>query len=112
MPRSTDPETREYRKLKKYYKKLTPAQLAVADGLIRQAARLKVRLDELNEDIKENGLTEMFSQSEKTEPYERERPASAIFAKLDKNYQTIIKQLNDMLPPPDVEADALDEFRI
>ena len=112
MPRSKDPETREYNRLIKLYKKLPPSQLAVAEGLITQAARLRVRLDELNEDIKTNGLTELFSQSEKTDPYERERPASAIFAKLDKNYQAIIKQLNDMLPPPEPEEDALDEFRL
>lgn len=112
MPRTTDPERREYNRLKKLYRKLPQSQRAVAEGLITQAARLRVRLDELNADIKINGLTELFSQSEKTEPYERERPASAIFAKLDKNYQAIIKQLNDMLPPPDQEDDALDEFRL
>ena len=41
----------------------------------------------------------MFSQSEKTEPYERERPQARIFTATDKNYQAIIKQLNEMTPP-------------
>ena len=41
----------------------------------------------------------MFSQSEKTEPYERERPAARLFTATDKNYQAIIKQLNELTPP-------------
>ena len=72
---------------------------------ITQAARLRVRLNELNADIEANGLIELFSQSEKTEPYERERPAASLFIKLDKNYQAIIKQLTDMLPEGTVMND-------
>ena len=60
-------------------------------------------------DIQENGETEMFSQSDKTDPYERERPAARLFTATDKNYQSIIKQLNDLCPP-DQEVDDLAEF--
>jgi hypothetical protein len=41
----------------------------------------------------------MFSQSERTDPYERERPAARLFTATDKNYQSIIKQLNELTPP-------------
>ena len=69
-----------------------------------QAARLRVRLNQLWEDIQENGETERFTQSEKTEPYERERPAARLFTSTDKNYQAIIKQLNELTPPSSNEG--------
>ena len=91
-------ERKEANRLKKIYQGLPPKQLALAQGLIAQAARLRVRLDVLNEDITLNGLTEWFQQSEKCEPYKRERPEAAMFVKLDKNYQTIMRQLADLVP--------------
>ncbi len=92
-------EESEIRRLTRIYKNLPPNKFAVAQGLIVQAARLRVRLNKLWEDIQENGETEMFSQSEKTEPYERERPSARLFAATDKNYQTILKQLIELTPP-------------
>lgn len=59
---------------------------------------MRVYLNDLNEDIKENGLTELFTQSDKVEPYDRERPAAALFLKYDKNYQAVIRQLCDLCP--------------
>lgn len=98
-------EKSEAARLRRLYKDLPKNRKAVAEGLIIQAARLRVRLNALNEDIEANGMTEKFSQSEKTEPYERERPAAALFIKLDKNYLAIIKQLTEMLPPGSVIND-------
>ena len=92
-------EKSEIKRLTEIYRNLPPNQFAVAQGLIVQAARLRVRLDQLWEDIKDKGETEMFSQSEKTDPYERERPAARLFTATDKNYQTIIRQLNELTPP-------------
>lgn len=105
-------EKSETARLRRLYKDLAKNRKAVAEGLIIQAARIRVRLNELNADIEENGLTELFSQSDKMEPYMRERPAAALFIKLDKNYQQIIKQLSDMLPEGSVINDkALADFR-
>lgn len=92
-------EKSEIERLNKIYEDLPPNQYEVAQGLIIQAARLRVRLDALWRNIKRNGEVEMFSQSEKTEPYERERPQARLFTSTDKNYQAIIKQLNEMTPP-------------
>lgn len=91
-------EKSEINRLKRIYKNLPPNQYAVAQGLIVQAARLRVRLDRLWQEIQEGGETEMFAQSDKTEPYERERPAARLFTATDKNYQSIIKQLNELTP--------------
>ena len=105
-------EQREVERLTAIYKGLPPKQFALAQGLIIQAARLRVRLDKLWNELNEKGETEWFTQSEKTEPYERERPASRTFTATDKSYQSIIKQLNDMIPAEDdAEADDLSEFR-
>ncbi len=105
-------EKKEANRLKKIYQGLPPKQLALAQGLIAQAARLKVRLDTLNADITVNGMTEWFQQSDKVEPYKRERPEAALFAKLDKNYQTIMRQLSDLVPAeastPETVFDAFD----
>ena len=92
------PEQTEVERLTEIYKGLPPKQFALAQGLIIQAARLRVRLDKLWAEIEEKGETEWFTQSDKTDPYERERPASRTFTATDKSYQSIIKQLNDMLP--------------
>ena len=92
-------EKSEIERLTEIYKDLPPNQFAVAQGLIVQAARLRVRLDKLWRDIKKGGEDELFTQSEKTEPYERERPAARLFTATDKNYQSIIKQLNELTPP-------------
>ena len=97
-------EKSEIARLTKNYKNLPPNKFAVAQGLIVQAARLRVRLNQLWEDIQENGETERFTQSEKTEPYERERPAARLFTSTDKNYQAIIKQLNELTPPSSNEG--------
>lgn len=100
---------KEIIRLKKIYKDIPEKDKALVDGLITQAARLRVSLDIMWEDISVNGDTEPFSQSEKTEPYDRERPVARLFNARDKNYQTIIKQLNDKLPN-DKEADGGDEI--
>ena len=107
------PEQLEVERLTEIYKGLPPKQFALAQGLIIQAARLRVRLDKLWAEIEEKGETEWFTQSDKTDPYERERPASRTFTATDKSYQSIIKQLNDMIPAEDAdEEDDLSEFRI
>ena len=102
------PEQLEVERLTEIYKGLPPKQFALAQGLIIQAARLRVRLDKLWAEIEEKGETEWFTQSDKTDPYERERPASRTFTATDKSYQSIIKQLNDMIPAEDGAAGGLE----
>lgn len=103
-------EASEIKRLQKIYEGLPPKMLGLAQGLIVQAARIRVKLDALNADIAENGMTELFQQSDKVEPYTRERPEAALFVKLDKNYQAIMRQLQDMVPTEAPTSDALDDF--
>ena len=91
-------EQSEIRRLTRVYKNLPAGKKAVAQGLIAEAARLRVLLDQLWADIEQNGMTEMFRQSEDQEAYERERPAARQYLSANKNYQVIIKQLDGMVP--------------
>ena len=93
----------EERKLTKNYKQLEKDISTVTAGLIRRAAYMKVTLEDYEKDLDEGGYVEMFSQSEKQEPYERERPVARLYNTMNKNYQSIIKQLVDLLPKHEVK---------
>ena len=88
---------KETRRLKRLYRNATKNEKTLIDGLIQRAAFMRTTLEDYEKDIDENGAWEMFTQSEKTEPYERERPVARLYNTMNKQYQTIIKQLGDLL---------------
>lgn len=96
---------KEFNRLKRIYKALPKDTLMVVEGLLHEAADLRVRLEITRLDLDENGYDEMFSQSENQEPYERERPAARRYIAMNKSYQTIMKQLGDYIPKPKPEPD-------
>lgn len=96
---------KEVNRLKRIYKTLPKDTLMVVEGLIHEAADLRVRLEIIRLDLDENGYDEMFSQSETQEPYERERPAARRYISMNKSYQTIMKQLGDYIPKPPPKPD-------
>ena len=100
----------EDKRLRELYKDLTKETLALYDGLIKRAAYMRVTLEDYEEDLDERGYVESFSQSEKLEPYERERPVARLYNTMNKNYQSIIKQLADAIPPP-ISSDAVNDIR-
>ena len=84
---------------------------ATAAGLIERCAHLRILLDVLEKDLNDNGLTELFSQSDKNPPYPRERCEARMFANLSKIYQSGMKQLLALLPASDPpEDDGFDAF--
>lgn len=89
---------KEKNRLNRLFKEIPPNKKKAVEGLIIQAARLRVLLNEMWVNISENGDYEMFSQSDKQEPYERERPIAKLYNSRDISYQRIIKQLTDLLP--------------
>lgn len=96
VKRSKDERVKsEVARLKRIYKDVPKEHMKLVEGLVIQAARLRVLLDDMWDDIKENGDIEMFSQSDKTEPYERERPVARLYNSRDQSYQRIMKQLSD-----------------
>ena len=90
--------TVERERLLEIYKDIPSDKLKVAEGLIIQASRLRVMLNYMWEDIQENGEYDMFQQSDKAPPYERERPVARLYTTRDQSYQRVIKQQTDLLP--------------
>lgn len=88
----------ESERLTDLFSDIPKRQLKIAEGLIIQAARLRVLLDDNWRDILENGEYEKFSQSKDQVPYDRKRPIVENYDNRDKTYKEIIKQLNDLLP--------------
>ena len=89
---------KEYNRLNRIFKDIPKEKKNVVTGLITQAARLKILLDEMWIDITENGDYELFTQSEKMPEYERERPVAKLYNARDSSYHRVIRQLADLLP--------------
>lgn len=88
----------EVARLNRLFQNLPKAQLELSEGLVIQAARLRVLLDDNWKDILENGEYEKFSQSENQIPYDRKRPIVENYDNRDRTYQAVISQLNGMVP--------------
>src|SRR5699024_2448338 len=89
---------KEKNRLKRIFSNIERNQMQVVSGLITQAATLRVLRGEVSEDITNGGDYELFSQTEKVEPYERERPVAKLYNSRDQSYQKVIKQLVELLP--------------
>lgn len=96
-------EQAEYDRLSILYQTIPANKRALVDGLLWQAARLRVSLDDLYEDLQKNGNTEMFKQANDGVEFPRERPESKIFSVRDKSYLSIIKKLDELLPAQEVK---------
>ena len=88
----------EYNRLKRSYKELSKENQYMVEGLLRRAAFMRVTLEDMEEDLLENGSTEMFSQSDNQIPYERQRPTAQLYNSMNSNYQKIIRELAAHLP--------------
>ena len=105
---------KEIKRLEEVYKDIDVKRKDLLPGLIENAAFSRITLKYLAEDLKENGTTEMFSQSENQTPYSRRRPEADLYNTMTGNYLKFIKQLDDMLPKavekPTEKIDFLDDF--
>lgn len=101
--------TKEERRLKRNYKDIQKDKSAVVEGLIRRAAFMRATLEDMELDLDERGFVEMFAQGDQ-EPYERERPVARQYQQMNKNYQSIIKQLSDLLPKEPIKQKEDDGF--
>ncbi|OLR27618.1 hypothetical protein [Bacillus cereus] len=89
---------KEIERLQTLFYDIPPRTLNLVEGLIVQAARLRVSLNEMWQYLSENGDYETFSQLDKTRLYERERPVARLYNTREQSYQCIMKQLTDFLP--------------
>ncbi|MFE6232534.1 hypothetical protein ACFVL4_15255 [Bacillus subtilis] len=87
---------KESNKLKKILKNLDGDKFKVADGLIQEAAFMKVTLQETREVIDREGILELFEQG--SQKFNREHPATKVYAAMINRYSAICKQLFELLP--------------
>lgn len=87
----------EYERLMEVFKDLPPDKLTVVDGLISQAAFMRVTLNRLQDTIKGAELTEAYQNGETQSGFKQSAELQAYNA-LVKNYSTIIRQLVQHIP--------------
>jgi len=104
----------EKARLEKIYADIESTKKQVAAGLIENAAKQRIMVEDLWADLQEHGYTELFHQSDKFPPYERKRPAADLYGTTSAQYNKTIKQLSDLLPKENLsakaETDGFDEF--
>lgn len=100
----------EKNRIKKVYKDISKDKIKVVDGLISEAAFMKITLEETRADLLKNGMTEIFEQGPNV--YNRERPEVKIYTSLIQRYSQVMKQLIDYMPTEEKkeEKDQLLEF--
>jgi hypothetical protein len=99
---------KEYEKIKALFAGVDENQLALVDGAILEAARLKVELDQLHEIVKQSGLVKLHPDNP---GLQRELPVSKLVVKVRANYISYITKLAKVLGAGiDEEDDELEEF--
>jgi hypothetical protein len=100
---------KEIERLQSIFGAIPEKKRYVIEGLIRRSAYMRATLEDYEADLDEGGYVELFTQSEKQEPYERERPVARLYNSMIRNYQTLMKQLTDLLPE-EIKTDIKDEI--
>lgn len=100
---------REKSRLRKIFRNLPQDAARTVEGLIDQAAFMRIECEDMAEDIRQNGWTEKFQQSERVPPYDRARPIGQAYNSTNANYQKVVKQLTALLPKPKAEGEQEDD---
>ena len=102
---------KETNRLKKLYKDLDKNKNQLVLKLIENAAFMSITLENLKEEIKNNGVKEFYMNGKGQFGY-KESVESKNYNVTIKNYMNVIKQLNDMLPEQKQinEDDEFDKF--
>lgn len=99
---------KEYRRLKSLFDGCEEKQLELIDGMIWEAARLKVELDRMNEIVKRTGLIRI---NQSKPEMQQELPVSKMITRVRANYLNYIAKLSSILGKNiEDEDDELDEF--
>lgn len=102
---------KEIRKLNGLFKNIEPKLKKTVSSLIEKAAFMAVTLDDLQDHINENGVTEEYKNGE-NQYGTKKSPQVEIYNTMIKNYSSIMKQLTDLVPKeaPKEKEDDFDEF--
>ena len=96
-------------KLEELFKDLKGKKKKLADGLIEQAAYLRIELQDLKKHNVEYGIKEVYMNGQ-NQFGNKESVESKTYNNYIKQYLSIIKQLNDMLPIDSGTVNPDDEF--
>ena len=99
---------RELTRLRKSFKPLPEDKRRLAEGLMQEAAFMRVTLEETREIIDREGVIELFEQGKQR--FLREHPATKVYAALINRYSAVVKQLIDLLPDGDKQKTEADEL--
>jgi len=108
---TTEEVKQEYDALLKLFATMPDNKKRLNNGLFENAAYMKVKLKELQEEIDRSGLTDMWYGGGDQKGL-RKSPAADLYNTTVKNYLAIIKHLTDCLPenPDQDAADEMDDF--
>lgn len=95
---------KEFLKLKKIYRFLPKDTFKVNENLIKNAAFMAVSLQELQALIDDNGYTEEYKNGQNQKGIKKSSEVD-IYNTYIKNYTTIIKMLNELLPKSAASSD-------
>lgn len=98
----------EYDRIKALFDGVDEKQIALVDGSIIEAARLRVELNRLNEIVKVTGLVKIHPDNP---AIQKELPVSKMITKVRANYLSYISRLSALLGKNvDGEENDLEEF--
>src|SRR5690606_10632463 len=98
----------ELARLRKVFADIPEDKRRIADGLMQEAAFMRVTLEETREIIDREGVIERFEQG--AQKFLREHPATKVYASLINRYSAVVKQLIDLLPDGEKSKDEADEL--
>jgi len=102
-----DPQ-QEYKRIKALFDGVDEKLLALVDGALWEAARLRVELDRLNEIVRQTGLVKVHPDNP---GMQKELPVSRMIIKVRANYLNYIAKLSGVLGKSvDDEDDDMKEF--
>ena len=99
---------KEINRLRKLYKNLPKDKVRAVEGLIHEAAFMRVTLEEARYIIDNEGIIEIFEQG--AQRFQREHPATKVYNTMIQRYATVCKQLFEMVPDLDASKQAEDEL--
>lgn len=103
---------KELNKLKNMYKNMPKDKLKINEDLMKRAVFMQEKLAEMEQRIDSDGLLVTMSQGNYS--IDRAHPLISQYNAMVKNYTTIIKQLNEVVPAADADraGEALLQFAI
>ena len=88
----------ELKRISQYFEKVDANQRAIVSPLLQNAAFMKETLEDLQEVIKKEGVTEEY-QNGANQRGVKQSAALQSYNSLIKNYASVIKTLSQLLPP-------------